>query len=48
MYKNLLKPRIKVGSDFVSQDRNNDHVSILMQPPTYSQMYKTALYGFKC
>ena len=27
MYKNLLKPRIKVGNEFVTQGRNKDQVS---------------------
>lgn len=27
MYKNLLKPRIKVGNDYVTQGRNKDQVS---------------------
>jgi len=30
LYKNILKPSIKVGNDFVTQDK----VSISMQPPT--------------
>ena len=30
LYKNILKPRIKVGNDFVSQDE----VSTAMQAPT--------------
>lgn len=29
LYKNLLKPRIKVGNEFVTQGRNKDQVSIL-------------------
>jgi len=47
MYQNLLKPRIKVGSNFVAQDRKDEQVSILMQPPTYCHMYKIAPSGFK-
>jgi len=31
LYNNLLKPRMKVGKDIVTQD---DQVSPLMQPPT--------------
>jgi len=31
LYKNILKPRIKAGNDFVSQAE----VSTSMQPPTY-------------
>lgn len=27
LYKNLLKPRIKVGNEFVTQGRNKDQVS---------------------
>ena len=27
LYKNLLKPRIKVGNEFVNQGRNKDQVS---------------------
>lgn len=27
MYKNLLKPRIKVGNEFVTQGRNKDQVA---------------------
>jgi hypothetical protein len=27
MYKNLLKPRIKVGNEFVTQGRNKDQVT---------------------
>jgi hypothetical protein len=41
LYKNLLKPRIKVGNDFLSQ------VSTLMEPPMYCQMYKIANFFFK-
>ncbi len=29
LYKNLLKPRIKVGNEFVTQGRNKDQVSWL-------------------
>ena len=47
LYKNFLKPRIKVGNEFVTQGRNKDQVSTFMQPPTYCQMYKVALSGFK-
>jgi myosin heavy subunit len=28
LYKNFLKPRIKVGNEFVTQGRNKDQVSI--------------------
>jgi len=31
LYNNILKPRIKVGNDFVTQDE----VSTSMQPPIY-------------
>jgi len=34
LYKNFLKPRIKVGNEFVTQGRNKDQVSTSMQPPT--------------
>lgn len=30
LYKNLLKPRIKVGNEFVTQGRNKDQVSKLL------------------
>ena len=30
LYKNFLKPRIKVGNEFVTQGRNKDQVSALM------------------
>jgi hypothetical protein len=47
LYKNFLKPRIKVGNEFVTQGRNKDQVSTLMQLPPYCQMYKIAACGFK-
>jgi len=31
LYQNLLKPTIKVGNNFVTQDRKDDEVSIVMQ-----------------
>jgi len=34
LYKNILKPTIKVGNNFVTQDKNDDQVSTLMQPST--------------
>jgi len=43
LYKNILKPRIKVGNDFVTQDE----VSTSLQPPTYCQLYKIAPSCFK-
>jgi myosin heavy subunit len=30
LYKNVLKPRMKVGNDFVMQVRNRDQVTILL------------------
>jgi hypothetical protein len=42
-----LKPRIKVGNDIVTQDRNDDQVSTLMQWSTYCEIYKLARSGFK-
>ena len=47
LYKNFLKPRIKVGNEFVTQGRNKDQVSALMKPPAYFQIYKIAPSGFK-
>jgi len=47
LYKNSLKPRIKVGNDIVTQDRNDDQVSTLMQWSTYCEIYKLARSGFK-
>jgi len=47
LYKNILKPRIKVGNDFVTQVSRKIQVNILMQPPKYSQMYKIAPSVFK-
>ena len=44
LYKNFLKPKIKVGNEFVTQGRNKDQVSTLMQRNT---MYKIAPSGFK-
>jgi myosin heavy subunit len=29
LYKNFLKPKIKVGNEFVTQGRNKDQVSVL-------------------
>jgi hypothetical protein len=42
LYKNFLKPKIKVGNEFVTQGRNKDQVSILCwyQTIRYFQMYK--------
>ena len=47
LYKKFLKRRIKVGNDFVTQDRNDDQVSILMQPPTDRHLYVIVLSGFE-
>ena len=47
LYKNFLKPKIKVGNEFVTQGRNKDQVSTSLQPPTYCQMYEIAPSGFK-
>ena len=44
LYKNFLKPKIKVGNEFVTQGRNKDQVSTLMQR---NAMYKIAPSGFK-
>jgi hypothetical protein len=44
LYKNILKPRIKVGNDFVTQVSNKVQISTLMQPNT---MYKIAPSSFK-
>jgi len=43
LYKNILKPSIKVGNDLVTQDE----VSISMQPLIYCQIYKRAPPVFK-
>jgi hypothetical protein len=34
LYKNFLKPKIKVGNEFVTQGRNKDQVSITNALPT--------------
>ena len=47
LYKNILKPRIKVGNDFVSQVSKKDQVSTLTQTTAFCQMYKIASSGFK-
>jgi hypothetical protein len=47
LYKNLLKPQIKIGSELVSQVSNKNRVSTLMQPSPYCQIYKTTPSGFK-
>ena len=44
LYKNILKPGIKVGNDFVTQVSNKFQVSTLIQLNT---MYKIAPSGFK-
>jgi len=44
LYKNILKPRIKVGNDFVIQVSNNFQVNTVVQLPT---MYKIAPSSFK-
>jgi len=43
LYKNILKPMIKLGNDFVTQDE----VSTAMQLPTYCQLYKIPPSGCK-
>jgi hypothetical protein len=47
LYKNMLKPRMKVGNDFVTQVRVKDQLTILMQLSTYCQMYKIAPSSFR-
>jgi len=47
LYKNLLKPSIKVGNGFVTQFRNKHQVSTLIPPSKYCQMYKIAPSGSK-
>ena len=42
LYNNILKPRIKLGNDFVTQDE----VSTSMQPAIYCQMCIIAPSGF--
>jgi len=43
LYKNILKPSIKVGNDLVTKDE----VSISMQPLFYCMMYKIPPSVFK-
>lgn len=40
LYKNFLKPKIKVGNEFVTQGRNKDQVSSSSKLPRCCQMYK--------
>lgn len=41
LYKNFLKPKIKVGNEFVTQGRNKDQVSTSTELPRYVKISKS-------
>jgi len=47
LYKNLLKPQIKIGNELVAQVSNKNRVNTLLQLPPYCQMYRIAPFSFK-
>jgi len=43
LYKNLLKPQIKVGNELVAQVSNNNRMSTVIQPPPTARCTKYIL-----
>jgi len=44
LYKNLLKPQMKVGNELVAQVSNKNRVNILMQTPLIMPYVRNTLY----
>jgi hypothetical protein len=47
LYKNLLKPQMKVGNEIVDQVSNNNCLNTLMHSLSQCQMYKIHSTGFR-
>jgi hypothetical protein len=45
LYKNLLKPQMKVGNELVSQVSTNSSVNTLMQTPLIMPDVQNTYYG---
>jgi myosin heavy chain 6/7 len=48
LYRNLLKPKIKVGNEFVTQGRNRDQESIdsLINDVKFDALFTNAIFLF--